>query len=410
MPAGRPPNPVDPTASAAAALGAEIRTLRMARGWTLEALAGEVGYSTTHVSSVENAQTSLSKPCIAAVDKALGADGLLNEMLPAVILERAFQRADRAAARRSAASLDEDVRRRAFLGLGFAAVLLGPEAVARALSEAEAEQVAREWSRELFVAPDRQALLPGLVADLKRLKSHGGPQRTVALLSAYVAMIAASGGQASVSRRWWLRAQAAAGTSGDSHVAAFVAGQRAVHALYADRDPARALALSEYALALTSAPCAGRMYALGTVAQASAVTGRQRAAREALVALERTFEQLPRHITREKAAVGGWAEDRLHHTHSYAAAFGGIGGGDAARDAALRLYSSAAWRGPAQVQLHRAAAEVDPQDAVAVLGSLNEAQRKDRSIRFVALRTLSACRARGADVRELRELREALRA
>ncbi len=38
-------------------------------------------------------------------------------------------------------------------------------------------------------------LLPGLVADLKRLKSDGGPQRAIALLSAYVAMIAASGGQ-----------------------------------------------------------------------------------------------------------------------------------------------------------------------------------------------------------------------
>ena len=296
------------------------------------------------------------------------------------------------------------MRRRAFLGLGFAAVLLGPEAVARALSEAEAEQVTCEWSRALFMAPDRQALLPGLVADLKRLKSDGGPQRAIALLSAYVAMIAASGGQARASRSWWIRAQAAAGACGDSHVAAFVAGQRASQALYADRDPAQALTLSEYALALTSAPCAGRMHALGTVVRASAVTGRQRAAREALVALERTFEQLPRHVTREKTAVDGWAEDRLHHTHSYAAAFCGISGGEAARDAARALYSPATWRLPAQVRLHQAAGEVDPQHAVAALAELSEAQRADRSIRFPALQTLSACRARGADVRELREV------
>ncbi len=134
------------------------------------------------------------------------------------------------------------------------------------------------------------------------------------------------------------------------------------------------------------------------------MTGRQRAAREALVTLERTFEQLPRHITREKAAVGGWAEERLHHVHSYAAAFGGIGGGDAARDAALALYAPAAWRLPAQVKLHQAVAEVDPGHAIAALAELSEAQRADRSIRFPALQTLSACKARGADVRELREV------
>jgi hypothetical protein len=235
------------------------------------------------------------------------------------------------------------------------------------------------------------------------MQSNGGPQRAVALLSAYVAMIAASGGEAALSHRWWMRAQAAAGACGDSHVAAFVAGQRAVHALYADRDPARALTLSEHALALTRAPCAGRMHALKAIVQASAVTGRQRAAREALAALEKTFERLPRHITREKGTVSGWAEDRLHHTHSYAAAFCGIGGGEAAREAALALYAPATWRLPAQVRLHQAAAEVDPEHAIGVLAELSQAQRADRSIRLPALQALSECRARGADVRELRE-------
>lgn len=404
MPRGRPPHRVDPNASCAARLGAEVRARRVAENLTLEALSGLIGYSTTHVSEVERGRTFVSRAFVEACDRALHAGGRLLALLPAVRIEQLEERERRESARRSAASVDEDVRRRAFLGLGFAAVLLGPEAVARALSEAEAEQVTFEWSRALFMAPDRQALLPGLVADLKRLKSDGDSQRAVALLSAHVAMIAASGGQAALSRRWWRRAQAAAGASGDSHVAAFVAGQRAAHALYADRDPARALTLSEHALALTSAPCAGRMHALGTVVRASAVTGRQRAAREALVTLERTFEQLPRHITREKAAVGGWAEERLHHVHSYAAAFGGIGGGDAARDAALALYAPAAWRLPAQVKLHQAVAEVDPGHAIAALAELSEAQRADRSIRFPALQTLSACKARGADVRELREV------
>ena len=249
--------------------------------------------------------------------------------------------------------VDDDVRRRAFLSLGVVAVLFGPEAAARALSQAEAEQVTQEWSRALFVAPDRQALLPGLAADLRRLKANGGPQRAVALLSAYVAMITASGGNARVSHRWWLRAQNAADAPDDSHVAAYLAGQRAVHALYADRAPARALVLAKHALSLTAAPCAGRMHALSAVVRGSAALGRQRDAREALVALQ--------------------------------------------------LYAAAAWRGPAQVRLHQAAAEVDPQHAVATLAALSNAQRSDRSIRFAALRTLNVCRGRGAGVSELGE-------
>jgi hypothetical protein len=233
--------------------------------------------------------------------------------------------------------------------------------------------------------------------------SAGGPQSTIALLSAYVAMIAASAGEMSASNRWWRRAQAAANASGDKTISAYVAGQRSVHALYADRAPERALSIAEEALTLTRQPCAGRMHALKATAQASAVVGRQRDAKDALAELERTFERLPRDVTREKIAVGGWAEERLHHARSYTAAFGGLGSGEAARASALALYSPAAWRGPAQINLHEAATEADPQHAVAALAGLTTTQRSDRTIRLVALRTLGVCRSRGADVRELRE-------
>jgi transcriptional regulator with XRE-family HTH domain len=399
---GRPPKLLDPNASAAAALGAEIRARRGDRGWTLQALADEIGYSPQHVSDAELAKNPVSEPFVAAVDRALDADGRLLALLPAVVIERAFARQRRASARREIATVDDDVKRRAFIKLGMAVVLFGPDAASRARKD-DWDRIAYEWSRELLVAPDRQALLPGLAADLKRLGVNGGPQRAIAQLSSYVAMIATSGGDVALAQRWWLRARRAADAQGDSHLTAYVAGQHAVHAHYGGA-PAQALALADDALAATSAPCAGRMHALSASAKALAVLGRKREARAALNAAEATFERLPRDITREKISVGGWAEERLHHTRSYVAAFGGVGDGEHARDAALTLYSPAAWRGPAQIELHRAAAEADAGYAAATLAALSDAQQSDRSVRWTAMRVLDACERKSvAGVAELRE-------
>ena len=55
-------------------------------------------------------------------------------------------------------------------------MLLGPEAAARA-SRDDWDRIAHAWSYEIWTAPDRQALLPGLAADLRRLHANGGPQR-----------------------------------------------------------------------------------------------------------------------------------------------------------------------------------------------------------------------------------------
>ncbi|MEA2224315.1 MAG: hypothetical protein QOH83_2691 [Solirubrobacteraceae bacterium] len=97
---GRPPKPLDPTASNAARLGAELRSRRLERDLTLEALAGRIGFTPQHVSEVELAKTSVSRPFVAACDRELGADGSLLELLPAVVYERALERHDRSVARR----------------------------------------------------------------------------------------------------------------------------------------------------------------------------------------------------------------------------------------------------------------------------------------------------------------------
>jgi transcriptional regulator with XRE-family HTH domain len=82
---GRPPKPLDPDASHAARLGSEIRARRLAQGLTLEALAALIGYSPQHISGVELARTPVSDRFAAACDHALGAQGALAELLPAVV-------------------------------------------------------------------------------------------------------------------------------------------------------------------------------------------------------------------------------------------------------------------------------------------------------------------------------------
>jgi transcriptional regulator with XRE-family HTH domain len=395
--AGRPLKPLNPDNGDAAKLGAELRSYRLAAGLTLEALGREIGYTAQHISAAEQAKTTCSRPFIAACDRALHAGGRLNALLPAAVLERVFRRQDEAITRRPAATVDGDVKRRAFLGVGLAAVLFGPEAAARALNEAEAEHVAFEWSREIQTAPDGRALLPGLTADLRRLREN---HRVVAQLGSYVASIAVSSGDAALAKRWWKRARAAAVASGDSHLLAFVAARQAIQGVHGVYSPAQMLVLANDALGATKAPCAGRMHALSARAQALALVDRPTQARSALRATEEAFERLPRDVTREKVSALGWPEDRLHFCTTFVGAFDGR-----ADDSP---YSPVVWRGHAQVRLLRAMAEADPRYATRVLSDLSDTQRSDRFVRQTARRVLASCEAHGADAAGVAELREAL--
>jgi transcriptional regulator with XRE-family HTH domain len=405
VPRGRPPKSVDPNASATARLGAEIRACRVARGLTLEALSVLIGYTLQHLSEVELAKTYPSKSFVAAVDRALEADGRLLDLYPAVRVERDQERERRSESRREAIRSVQEVdavKRRAFLGLGLSVVLLGPEAAANASAD-QWDRIAHAWSYELDTAPDRQALLPGLVADLKRLHANHGPQRVVAQLSSHVAAIAVSAGDTDTARRWWRRAHSAAVMEGDNQLIAYVTGRQAVQGLYGAYSPTQVVALADRALQATSAPCTGCMKALGAKAQALAILDQEKAANEVQRTLERTFEHLPRHITRDKLSALGWSEDRMHHVRSYCAMYG-TGSGEPARSEALRLIADTDWRSRAQLSLHRSASEADAQDAVATLSGLTEAQRKDRFVRMIASRVLVVCESRGVDSTELREV------
>ena len=126
---GRPPSPLEPSASAGARLGAELRELRVAHGLTLAGLSVRVGYSAQYISQVEHGRTAPSEAFVQTCDVELGADGALFRLLPAVVLEQAQQRSARAAARRGTdihSDQEDDadpINRRELAAAGAAAVL-----------------------------------------------------------------------------------------------------------------------------------------------------------------------------------------------------------------------------------------------------------------------------------------------
>jgi transcriptional regulator with XRE-family HTH domain len=185
---GRPPKPLDADSSSAAYLGAELRSRRQARGWTLKQLAEQIGYSMQHVSEVERSRSAPSGPFVAACDRALGARGRLLDLLPAVVNERIAQRQERETARRAAVRCDaseavgdEDVEptnRRGLLGAGAAAALA-------AAGVAAAPAAARE------VDPELPAHWTRLLDVLSRHDDAFGPHDVLAVVRHQLTLIAA---------------------------------------------------------------------------------------------------------------------------------------------------------------------------------------------------------------------------
>ncbi|MGI8814683.1 MAG: helix-turn-helix domain-containing protein [Pseudonocardia sp.] len=103
---GRPPQPVNAAGSALDAFGAELRTLRGRRRWTLQALAELTGYSPQHLGAVERARVVPSEAVATACDMALLANGRLVTLLAGVIREQADARNRRQIVRRSRRSAD----------------------------------------------------------------------------------------------------------------------------------------------------------------------------------------------------------------------------------------------------------------------------------------------------------------
>jgi transcriptional regulator with XRE-family HTH domain len=184
---GRPPKPLDRSASEAARLGAEIRARRLAQNLTLEALSELAGFSYQHVSEVERAKSTASQPFVAAVDRALGADGALLALLPAVMREWTATSDERRTARRlemGAASYDDHVdptNRRGLLGAGAAALGGGLGAAALGAPTAGREvdpELVAHWTRLLDLLGRHNAMfgphdvLPTVRHELELIARH----------------------------------------------------------------------------------------------------------------------------------------------------------------------------------------------------------------------------------------------
>lgn len=137
---GRPPTPLDPTASHSARLGFELRASRLDEGLTLEELAGRIGFSPQRISDVERAKATPSLQFITNCEDALHAVGKLLPLLPDAQRERDTARQARADARRKARQAEaapalrceadsdagedlEPTNRRGLLGAGAAAAI-----------------------------------------------------------------------------------------------------------------------------------------------------------------------------------------------------------------------------------------------------------------------------------------------
>jgi transcriptional regulator with XRE-family HTH domain len=256
--------PLSPDAPpAAAALGAELRHRRLGRGLTLAALGARAGCSAQHISSLELAATGATPSCVAALDAALDADGVLLALLPAVIAERLVAADARAAARQR---YDEDVdptNRRGLLGGAAGAALgaaaLGPAPVAA--REVDPELPAH-WLALLAVL-DRHdsmfgahAVLGTVRRELRLIAGHRQIARgelRVELLAVearwteFAAFLANDTGDARSRDAWTSRALRLAGPAGDADVAALTRMRQAQWAVQ-EGDGQRAVALAEGAL------------------------------------------------------------------------------------------------------------------------------------------------------------------
>jgi transcriptional regulator with XRE-family HTH domain len=275
---------------------------------------------------------------------------------------------------------EDDVNRRALLKLLGGAVLAAPfaghlEHLRRGLDAAlgaptsvadieEWEHTAFRYARDVGYLPYAQ-VLPALMADLAEVRTRlvrvsdalrPRMSHVCGQLSALMAIALFDIGDPEGARRYWRTAVRAADESGDANLRSHVRAKRAVYALYEPPSALPALTLSEEAIAAgRGAPRAGVASGHAMRAQALALLGRHDEARGALEDLEDVFARLPESTVADCASEWGWSEQRLRHVQSWVHCHAGrLDEAVAAQDAALALYPASAYRGPAQVQLHRA--------------------------------------------------------
>jgi len=231
----------------------------------------------------------------------------------------------------------------------------------------EWENVADEYSRLVGRNVPISSVLPQLLADFDEILARiemvpealrGRLVRVAAFLSALIAISLLCANRRLESNRYWRTAQRAADSTGDRQLSSLIRGRRAVYELYQEAGSRAILNLADTALELAGdRASAGNASARAARAQVLAKNGAGGAAREALQELERDFDQLPESVLTNDPSLWGWSEQRLRFVQSFVHSYAGnTAEATAAQDAALALYPRTAYRGPTQIQFHRAIA------------------------------------------------------
>lgn len=266
------------------------------------------------------------------------------------------------------------------------------------------ERIAAEYARRVHLLPPATTL-PTLAGDFAALRSDisAAPDRirtrmvhSAAQLAAVTAIVMVILRQHHVAARWWLTAARAATSVGDPRLSALVAGRQAVMSLY-DTAPDKVLAMADRAISAGgSRACPGVLNGLSARAQALTRLGRDDDALVALNEVGDLFEKLPSHDSTDPGSQWSWTEQRLHFVasdvHSRA---GRVVPANRTQDAALNLYPTDSFQGPAQIGIQRATALIGSGDVTSgsrhlsdLLGSLADWQLADGLVHRTALEAM----------------------
>lgn len=289
----------------------------------------------------------------------------------------------------------------------------------------EWDRVADEYAHLVGRLPAAE-IFPQLLADLDevRFRMESSPEdlrtrlvRVGGLLSGLAAISFASLGYPMEGSRYWRTAQRAAEVVGDRQFNSLVRGRRAVFALYAPVRSRTIVKLADEAIAISDgAPSAGAAAAHAARAQLFALQGDCSGARAALADLEAVFARLPVQVLSDRESQWGWSEQRLRHTQSFVHSYTGrVAEATAAQEAALALYPSSSYQGPAQVHLHRATCLIitgDPAEGVRhmirTIEGLPVNLSRDNLVRRSAALVLEALPAQAAKLPVVSQARELL--
>jgi transcriptional regulator with XRE-family HTH domain len=212
-------------------LGGELRRLLAERGMSLRELARRVPCDSGNLSKIARGLKQPSPELAARFDDVLGSQGLLSALASQA----------RPAGQFSPDS-EEDVRRRAFLGIGlYGGIEALRQRVDGTLDPVTTSRDAEEWERATAELPGEVGhlpplqVLPGLLADLHEAEARlsGAPtalrQRLVRVcgqLAALTAITLCNLGERDSARRYWRTAVRAADQSGDHALQALLLGRR----------------------------------------------------------------------------------------------------------------------------------------------------------------------------------------